>query len=78
MRSRTPRHPIVTPDAWLAALARGGRTSAFPLFGHAEVHAGWSVPPRRIGEHLVYFVVDNVCEGRVEGRPFRLEPGSFS
>src|SRR5579862_5603479 len=67
---------IVDPDAWLAALLV--RPLSIPLFGYLTVSLDWRVAPRSIDEHLVYFVVNNACEGRVGDRKFRLEPGSFS
>jgi AraC-like DNA-binding protein len=48
------------------------------LFGYLTVSPDWRVAPRSIDEHLVYFIVNNACEGRVGDRKFRLEPGTFS
>ena len=49
-----------------------------PLFGSLRVGPEWKVEAREIPEHLVYFVVNGSCEGRVEDRLFRIEPGSLS
>jgi AraC family transcriptional regulator of arabinose operon len=76
MRPGRRRNEILSPEAWLATLLCQGLS--IPLFGYTTVSSDWRVAPRSIDEHLVYFVVNNACEGRVENRPFRLEPGSFS
>ncbi len=76
MRRRKSSHAIVDPERWLAALLV--RRLSIPLFGYLTVSPEWKVEPRSIDEHLVYFVVNNACEGRVGDRKFRLEPGTFS
>jgi AraC family transcriptional regulator, arabinose operon regulatory protein len=76
MRPRRCRNEILEPEAWLTALLCRGLS--IPLFGYTTVSLDWRVAPRSIDEHLVYFIVNNACEGRVGNRPFRLEPGSFS
>ena len=76
MRPGRCRNEILDPEAWLTALLCRGLS--IPLFGYTTVSLDWRVAPRSIDEHLVYFVVNNACEGRVGNRPFRLEPGSFS
>ena len=76
MRRRRCRTEIVEPEAWLAALL--SQEVSIPLFGYTTVTPDWRVAPRTIDEHLVYFVVNNACEGRVGNRPCRLEPGTLS
>lgn len=66
------------PEAWLVTLLRPDCRLSIPLFGYTTVPADWKVAPRSIEEHLVYFVVNNACEGRVGNRLFRLESGAFS
>ena len=66
------------PEAWLDALLSSEYTFTLPLYGCSSVPADWKVPLRSINEHLVYFVVNNACEGRVGKCTFRLEPGTFS
>jgi AraC family transcriptional regulator of arabinose operon len=76
MRRRRGRTEIVEPEAWLAALL--SHQVSVPLFGYTTVSSDWRVAPRTIDEHLVYFVVNRACEGRVGNRSCRLEPGSLS
>jgi AraC-like DNA-binding protein len=78
MRPRRCSNEIVDPEAWLAALLSRESSLSIPLFGYTTVSPDWKVDSRSIDEHLVYFVVNNACEGRVANRPFRLEPGAFS
>jgi AraC-like DNA-binding protein len=76
MRPGRFRHEIVAPEAWLAALLV--RRLSIPLFGYLTASLDWRVASRSIDEHLIYFVVNNACEGRVGNHKFRLEPGTFS
>lgn len=73
-----PGSLIVDPGTWLRAFLSREYTVSLPLYGHSSVSADWKVPLRSIPEHLVYFVVNNVCEGRIEKSTFCLEPGTFS
>jgi AraC-like DNA-binding protein len=68
---------VLGPAQFFAALTRPDVTIRSQAHGHHTAPGNWCIHPRVIGEHLLYLVEDHAMEGRVAGKPVRLEPGCF-
>jgi AraC-like DNA-binding protein len=68
---------ILPVPEFLAALASPRHALELNTYGHQVIHKGWIVMRRAIPEHLLYLVDQHAMEGRVAGRPVRLQVGDF-
>lgn len=71
------RHQDLSPEAWLNALSDRDARLTFSVHGFRTVLTEWAIPPRALAEHLIYLVTDAACEGFIEGKPVRLQPGEL-
>ncbi|MCZ7647610.1 MAG: AraC family transcriptional regulator [Planctomycetota bacterium] len=67
----------IRAEAFLDALLHPACRVEFLIHNFTRVPADWRFDRRTIEEHLVYYVVEHVCRGRVDGKTFYLEPHSL-
>lgn len=65
------------PETFLRTLTNPRARVQVVACAHSTTYPNWVVQQRIIAEHLVYLISDHGVEGRVAGKPVRLEPGSF-
>jgi len=74
-----PTHVKLEPKDWLAAFYVPETEISFTLFGYQTAGEHWRITERILNDHLIYFVVESACEGRVlnHANTIRVEPGSL-
>ncbi|MBI3832373.1 MAG: helix-turn-helix transcriptional regulator [Planctomycetes bacterium] len=67
----------LAPERFFEALANPRVNVRIAGCSRSTTYKGWVVQRRMIPEHLVYLLAEHGVEGRVAGKPVRLDPGCF-
>lgn len=71
------RSQTLAPERFLQALNAPETSVRIVGLSQSTTYSGWEIQRRIIPEHLVYLVRERSVEGRVGGKPVRVEPGTF-